>query len=185
MVAFEIAQAALGDLDGIMGVEQEAFAPGIREERATFHGRLRAFPEGNLVLRRRRAAEAVAGYFSSEIWDCVPPARAEFWALGHSAEMRHRPGGSVLYVSSFAVGASARGWGRFLFTQSIERLTQAFPRIERVAFIVCEDWLPARHIYETENFRYTGRLDGFFRPDALARGASRTARAALIMEKDV
>jgi hypothetical protein len=51
--------------------------------------------------------------------------------------------------------------------------------IEQTAFIVNEEWMDARHIYETEGFADSGRLEGFF---ASAGNGSR--RAAIIMIRE-
>lgn len=183
-----VERAREGDIDGIMRVEEASFAPGIREGRSVFIDRIRAFPEGNLVLREPVSeGDAVRGYFSSEIWDSVPT-RADDWALGHLAQGRHCTDGRVLYVSSFAIAPSPHsvkgsGLGHVFFNAALERILDGRENLEKIVLIVNEDWLAARHIYETGNFRYTGMLKGFFRPDACRVDAKNPPQDALIMER--
>ncbi len=126
-----------------------------------------------------QAPRALAGYFTSEIWNDVPPPVTAGWQLGHSARERHHPAGTVLYVSCFAVESASRGNGTELFTRSIAHIAASHPALRTIAFIVHEDWAAARHIYEKAGFAYTGRIDGFF---ATAGGLS---AAALIMQKEL
>lgn len=183
------------DIDEIMRIENESFAPEIREERSVFRDRLETFPDGNFVLVRKAAParkdrdarlphptnpRALAGYFSSEIWDAVPPPVAEEWKLGHSARERHKPDGTVLYVSSFAVEPASRGTGSELFAASLREIASHRPAIRTAAFIVHEDWAAARHIYEKAGFSYAGRIDGFFESAPNGKTA-----AALIMKKEI
>jgi ribosomal-protein-alanine N-acetyltransferase len=195
-MGFLLEQAQPADMDEIMRIEDASFAPEIRESRAVFVDRRETFPEGNLVLFYPQTgipgkslsvsgSRALAGYFSSEIWGTVPPAEPQAWALGHSARERQIPDGKVLYISSFAVEPASRssalkdaggyGAGAFLFNTAIERITGNFPRLDKIAFIVHEDWIAARRIYEKAGFRYSGRIETFFFPYG----------KALIMEKDI
>ncbi len=164
-----------------MRIEDDSFAPELRESRPVFRDRLETFPGGNFVLVRdsSRVPRTLAGYFSSEIWNAVPPPFAAEWQLGHSAHELHKQEGTVLYISSFAVESASRGNGTELFTRSIAHIAARFPALRTIAFIVHEDWAAARHIYEKAGFAYTGRIDGFF---ATAGGLS---AAALIMQKEL
>jgi ribosomal protein S18 acetylase RimI-like enzyme len=197
-MAYRIEQALPDDLEEIMKIEEACFPRGVRERETAFIDRIQTFPEGNLVLLadddqaptrdfadkglRRR----LAGYFTSEIWTTRPlPARGSY-ELDHPASSRHDRNGSVLYVSSLAVKPAARGGaGRLLFTESIRRVLKKCPRVKSVVFIVNEQWLAARHIYETEGFRYTGKIDAFFRLSPDAQTAPKGENAALIMEKEL
>jgi ribosomal-protein-alanine N-acetyltransferase len=179
-----ITQATASDIDEIMRIELACFSPGIREAREVFLDRLTTFPDGNLVLLAgAERGRACAGYLSSEIWNEVPACLHEAWGLGHSAKERHRADGEVLYISSFALDPAFRGKGagRFFFQESIDRICWANPRVKRIAFIVNESWLAARRIYETEGFAYTGKLEGFFAPEA--SNGKRTD--ALVMERNL
>jgi len=186
---FKIEPALPDDIDEIMRIEDESFAPEIREARSVFQDRLETFPEGNFVLVRDTAAHTgqaprtLAGYFASEIWNDVPPPVIAGWQLGHSARERHHPAGTVLYVSSFAVEPVSRGCGTELFKLSIARVAARHPAIRTITFIVHEDWGGARHIYEKAGFAYAGRIEGFF-PKTGEAGAEASA-AALIMKKDL
>lgn len=189
---YQVTQARPGDIDEIMRIENECFERGVREERGTFVERIETFPGGSLILLpgtepewnalpaqldARGAARKCAGYICSEIWASVPAALPAEWKLGHSARERHVEGGTVLYVSSFAVDPAFRGngTGKFFFTEAVGQITGRNPSVERIAFIVNESWLAARRIYETEGFRYTGKMERFFRQ----------TESALIMEKEL
>jgi ribosomal-protein-alanine N-acetyltransferase len=174
-MARALTPATAADLDAIMRIEEGCFDARIREARESFADRLETFPAGFLLLRD--AAEATpVGYLCSEIWEAVPSAEPANFRLGHSARERHSPNGTVLYVSSFAVLPSARGGaGRYLFREGLSSIAATCPRLRRVAFVVCDSWLAARHIYETEGFAYTGRIGGFFPPTS----------DALVMEREL
>lgn len=182
--------AVPGDIREIMRIEEAAFAPGIRESSDVFLARLTVFPRGNTVLLAEPgelpADRRLGGYFCSELWDAAPPLSRESYALGHSMEERHRPGGRVLYISSFAADPGLRGVGRRLFTGSLEMVLRESPGVNRLLLAVNENWSAARRIYETEGFSYTGRLEGFFKePAAGAPGSPGGFSAALIMEKNL
>jgi ribosomal protein S18 acetylase RimI-like enzyme len=179
-MTYRIRPACEDDLAGIMRIESSCFLPGIRESEGVFRDRLAAFPDGNFVLVPDAETSPIAGYFSSEIWTRTPASEKASYELGHSALSRHDPAGTVLYVSSIAVHPDFRGGaGRILFAESIKEILAAYPGLRRSVFIVNETWTAARHIYETEGFRYTGRLDDFFTPTASP------SQAAVIMEKDL
>ncbi|QQO09293.1 hypothetical protein [Breznakiella homolactica] len=179
-----------GDIGEVMRIEDAAFARGIREDRDVFLARLKLFPTGNTVLltgpemaEKPGTVRPLGGYFCSELWDAVPPLTEESYALGHPMEERHDPSGSVLYISSFAADPAVRGVGRLLFTGSLKMILKANPQIARMVLAVNETWLAARHIYETEGFSYTGKLEQFF--DNHDNGDSGVRSDALIMEKSI
>lgn len=160
-----------------MRIEYASFAEGIREDRAVFLDRIAVCRNCVTVLEDDRengagqpmrpsgdqATGSLVGYLSAEIWDSVPEPTAEAYRLGHPPGERHSPKGGILYISSFAIDPAARGGtGRAFLRGSIERITKAAANIERIVFIVHEQWHAARHIYETEGFGYTGKIDGFF-----------------------
>ena len=177
-----IRSAEKTDLKTIINIETASFPSGIQENEAVFLDRITTFPQGTFLFFESEQADA-SGYFSSEIWDTIPPALPEYYELGHSASQRHNHKGSILYISSFAVLPSSRGGtGRFLFKESISKLCTQFPSLNRITFIVHEDWLAARHIYETEGFEYTGTLPHFFNP--IINSPDRNSNA-LIMEKKI
>jgi ribosomal-protein-alanine N-acetyltransferase len=162
---YTVTFALSSDLCGIMAIEDSAFPEGIRESEETFAERLSVFPHGNTVLLEnatQRSARNPAGYFCAELWDEIPPLEAEFYALGHSMKERHVHRGTILYISSLALAPGVKGQGRFLFNESIKLLCAANPQIRSIILLVNELWLPARHIYETEGFRYTEVLKSFF-----------------------
>jgi len=183
------------DIDEILAIEGECFAPGIRETAETFEDRIKAFPSGFIMLDRVGDSPVsraeTAGYFCSELWDTIPSALPERWALGHKASERHVARGSVLYVSSFAVLPTYRGGtGTTFFAEAIASIVSRNPGIRDIAFIVNEEWTAARRIYEHAGFDYIGTLPGFFpaanaanAPDAAT--APRSRAAALIMTKNI
>lgn len=181
---FRIRPAVKGDLDAILAIEGECFAPGIRETHETFEDRLLAFTPGFIMLERvdgrdERGAES-AGYFCSELWESIPDSIPERWALGHKASDRHVTDGTVLYVSSFAVRPAHRGGtGAAFFAEAIATVISKSPWIRDIAFIVNEEWTAARRIYERAGFGYLGSLPGFFPASA----ATDARAAALIMSK--
>ncbi len=188
-MAFKFEQAQPEDIYEIMRIEDESFAPEVRERQSVFQNRLETFPGGNFVLVQNIDPRQLAGYFSAEIWNAIPPSDAAEWALGYSASERHNPEGTVLYVSSFAVEQESRrtatknstiqGPGGFLFKLAINYITARNAALRTIAFIVHEDWSAARHIYEKAGFSYTGRIDKFF------TSAEKTSAAALIMQKEI
>ena len=198
-----IRNAIPGDIDEIMRIEHASFADGIREDRATFLDRIAVCRDCVTVLEGERdsytgqstqpsgiqTTGSLAGYLSAEIWGRVPEPTAEAYRLGHPARERHFAEGVVLYISSFAIDPAARGGaGRAFFRGSIERIAKSAPSIERIVFIVHEQWHTALHIYETEGFSYTGTIDGFFHRENMRaippHAENRPYDAnALIMEK--
>ncbi|HPS44786.1 MAG TPA: hypothetical protein PK542_09895 [Treponemataceae bacterium] len=176
-MAFVTTYAAPGDIDEIMRIEDASFAPTVREARETFIDRLSTRPACCTVLAcdEPRDGRRLSGYLSAEVWDRVPEPTARAYGLGHRASERQVTEGTVLYISSFAVDPLSRGGvGRPFFRDSIGLIRSHYPTLERIAFIVHEDWLAARHIYEGEGFRYTGKIAGFFAPDH---------KSALVMER--
>jgi ribosomal-protein-alanine N-acetyltransferase len=182
------------DIGGIMSIEDSAFSEGIRENAETFLERLSIFPKGNTLLleevETQRSARKPAGYFCSELWDEIPPPEPEFYALGHSMKERNVSSGNILYISSLAMMPGIKGQGRFLFNESLKLICTANPQIRSIILLVNELWLPARHIYETEGFRYTEVLKSFFSEHrgstALHRGKNTSVKSdGLLMRKDL
>jgi ribosomal-protein-alanine N-acetyltransferase len=182
---FSVTFAVPSDLDGIMQIENAAFPQGIRESKEVFRERLRIFPAGNTILLKDEAAnenKTPVGYFCSELWDQIPPPKPEFYALEHSITERHKISGAVLYISSLAIMPHTKGQGRFLFTESIKMIRAKNPQIRTIVLLVNEKWLPARHIYETEGFRYTKNLPSFF--SKIDTNGTLIQSAGLLMQKD-
>jgi ribosomal-protein-alanine N-acetyltransferase len=183
---FFVTKAVPSDIDGIMAIEDAAFPKGIRESAETFLERLSVFPAGNTILQEDKTpseARNPAGYFCSELWDEIPPQKAEFYALEHSIKEKHQSGGEILYISSLAIMPNAKGQGRFLFDESIKLIRAENPHIRSTILLVNELWLPARRIYETEGFRYTGKLESFF---SEVKNDEKLVRSdALLMQKDL
>ncbi len=164
------------DIEGIMRVEDASFAPGIRESRETFEDRIDSCP-GCITVLSDGHDGPIYGYLTAEIWDRVPEPTTESYRLGHAASERHVERGTVLYVSSFAVEPARRGGiGRPFFRESLALIAKNHHALERVAFIVHEDWLAARRIYESEGFSYAAEIAGFFGPEG---------KSALVMEKSL
>ncbi len=185
---FTVVWALPSDIEEIMAIEDAAFPEGIRESPGTFLERLRVFPRGNTVLLDENGLSQdkprkLAGYFCSELWDDIPPVQPEFYKLGHSMEERHSNTGRILYISSLAAAPGVKGAGRLLFSGSLNQICAATPHINSIILLVNTLWVPARHIYETEGFRYTGTLGSFF-TDTGKDGIPVTADG-LLMQKDL
>ncbi|MDR2901214.1 MAG: hypothetical protein LBV20_06810 [Treponema sp.] len=184
---YAITWALPSDIDGIMTIENAAFSKGIRESAKTFTERLTVFPHGNTVLLEEadtsHAARKAAGYFCSELWDAIPPPEPGFYKLEHSIKDRHSDKGTILYISSLALSPEIKGKGRFLFNESLKLICGANPQICSIVLLVNALWLPARHIYETEGFQYTGSLSAFFRQTA--KNGKPAISDGLLMQKDV
>ncbi len=158
------------DIDAIMAIERNAFIPDIQENQKTFEERIKVFNQGFTLLADtsdkailERGKAFVCGYFSSEIWDGLP-ATDDIFKLGHSAKKAHKKDGSVLYISSFALLSQYRGKGlaRKFFHDSVTGICEANKNIKTILLLVNEEWLSARHIYETEGFSELRRLPSFF-----------------------
>ncbi len=161
---FLLERASVADLDQVMGLEDEGFPPGIRESRAVFERRIRAFPEGFLLARP--AGQAAMGYLCAEIWKDWDLQNESRFDLGHDIGTWLDPRGHTLYVASMTVAASYRGGtGRALFRRSLERLADDFPQLTSAVLIVNEHWTAARRIYGDDGFVETARLPAFFRPE--------------------
>lgn len=158
------------DISEIMKIERAAFIPAIQENQRTFEERLSVFPEGffvlsdnsdETVLQNRKAQ--VAGYFTSEIWREFPE-NDDVFTLGHSASKTHDINGNVLYFSSFAILPAFQGkhLAEPFLTSCLKSVCGAFPAIKKIALLVCEEWLGARHLYEKLGFKQVRVIKDFF-----------------------
>jgi ribosomal-protein-alanine N-acetyltransferase len=184
---FTVTLALPSDIKEIMMIEEAAFPQGIRECADTFMERLMFFPAGNTVLLKndntQNVSRRLAGYFCSELWNEIPPQEPAFYILDHSIKNRHFPNGKYLYISSLAVASKINGKGRFLFTESLRLICSANPQIRSIILLVNDLWIPARHIYETEGFRYIGRFSSFF--TAIEKDEKTSISDGLLMRKDL
>jgi len=158
------------DIPDIMKIERAAFIPSIQENQKTFEERLEVFPEGFFVLADNsektvfeNGRPEIAGYFTSEIWKSFPE-NDEIFSLGHLASKIHDKNGSVLYFSSFAILPAFQGkhLAENFLVCCLKDLCAAFPNIKKVALLVCEEWLSARHIYEKIGFKEVRVIKNFF-----------------------
>lgn len=158
------------DIDGIMAVEEASFIPAIREERNVFLDRINTFQHGFLILEKEGK---LAGYFCGELWNSVPGNNKVF-ALGHSASQTHCNEGCVLYISSFAISPRYRGLGLGtpFFCGCLRFIAKEFPKIKTLLLLVNEEWLSARHIYESIGFKVIRVIPGFFPSEVNAGGSS-------------
>ena len=107
MQKYAIRCAESRDIEAIMRVEHQSFAAGIAETQAVFAERLACAARCNYVLLDS-GAQSVCGYVTAEIWETAPFDPALF-SLGHSVREQHRPDGTTLYISSFALLPEVRG----------------------------------------------------------------------------
>lgn len=158
------------DIPEIMKIERAAFIPAIQENQKTFEERLSVFPEGFFVLADnsdetvlQNGKAQVAGYFTSEIWREFPE-NDDVFTLGHSALKTHDINGSVLYFSSFAILPVFQGkhLAEPFLTSCLKSVCGSFPAIEKIALLVCEEWLGARHLYEKLGFKQVRVIKDFF-----------------------
>lgn len=158
------------DIESIMKIERTAFIPEIQEKQKTFEERLSVFPQGFFVLADNsdktvleNGKADIIGYFTSEIWREFPE-NDEIFTLGHSAAKTHDINGSVLYFSSFAILPSFQGkhLAEPFLTSCLKSVCDAFPKIKKIALLVDEEWLSARHLYEKLGFKQVRVIKDFF-----------------------
>lgn len=162
-------QAELLDLDDIMQIEHASFLPGVIERRDVFAWRIRAFPDGFLLLCQEGSA-VPCGYICSEIWEYKEVLLPKDFELNHLPQERHRPAGEEIYISSMALAPEVRhrGFGRYLFNELLSRVAVGFPHVQRAVLVVSEQWKAAQRIYLSAGFRITFKFPGFFKPDGCA-----------------
>lgn len=158
------------DIPDIMKIEHAAFIPEIQEKQKTFEERLQVFPQGFFVLADNsdktvleNGKAQVVGYFTSEIWSGFPE-NDEIFKLGHSIKKTHDINGAVLYFSSFAILPTFQGQklAEPFLTSCLKSVCGAFPNIKKIALLVCEEWLGARHLYEKLRFEEVRSIKDFF-----------------------
>lgn len=188
MMAYTVRGATSSDIEAIMHIEQQSFADGIAETQVTFAERLTCADQCNYVLLSSDS-QSVCGYVTAEIWDAAQFDPALF-SLGHSVREQHRPDGTTLYISSFALlpevrgtriprsalsiesraskagadtaqGEPTIGLAALFFTTVLERIGAAFPQLERIVLLVHEDWHNALALYEKYGFTPIQTLDRF------------------------
>jgi len=188
MQKYAIRCAESRDIEAIMRVEHESFADGIAETQTTFAERLTCADQCNYVLLSSDS-QSVCGYVTAEIWDAAQFDPALF-SLGHSVREQHRPDGTTLYISSFALlpevrgiriprsalsiesraskagadtakGEPTIGLAALFFTTVLERIGAAFPQLERIVLLVHEEWHNALALYEKYGFTPIQTLDRF------------------------
>lgn len=178
---FTLKAASKADIDGIMRVEKESFAPEIQELRETFLQRLTVFSEGFIVFEHD-ATRRAAGYMCTELWD-AETAETERFSVGHDIRRFHRAEGSALYISSFALLKEFRGKGNGarLFHAALHHFTQKLT-VKNAVLMVREDWKNARAIYEKAGFQTYAVFDKAFPVD---RGGDGGFKRGLLMKADV
>lgn len=188
MQKYAIRCAESRDIEAIMRVEHQSFAAGIAETQAVFAERLACAARCNYVLLDS-GAQSVCGYVTAEIWETAPFDPALF-SLGHSVREQHRPDGTTLYISSFALlpevrgtriplsalsiesraskagadtaqGEPTVGLAALFFSAALERIAASFPQLERIVLLVHEDWRKAIALYEAYGFTRMHTLEQF------------------------
>ncbi len=92
------------DIPAVVEIDSEAFSPyGTAEKPETFQARLRAFPNGFIILV---AENEIAGYGYSEKWLTErEPGKDE------DTLETHQPDGKIFYITAMAVRVKYRGRG--------------------------------------------------------------------------
>ncbi len=153
------------DIDRIMELEADGFAPAIRESREVMLTRLRHFPQGFLVLEHDAR---IIGYLCSERWTIDDASDTQFdpdlFILGHDIRHTHRTDGDCLYISSMTVDPAHRGngVGRRFFTQALALLRRQLPGLRASVLLLSAEWHGAHRIYLSCGYAEVTRLDGFF-----------------------
>ena len=164
MNRLRLIEATPHDLDDIMRLETEGFAPGNREERAVYERRIAVFPEGSLM---GEYDGKTVGCIFSEIWRAQESLIPGDFKLGHDIAQRHDPlYGAELYITSMTIDPAYRGQqlGFDLFNGCIEYVLARFPRVESALLLVNETWTQAHEIYKQSGFHEIMRLSQFFSP---------------------
>lgn len=172
---FFLRNAVPADVPQIMKIEDASFIAPIRESADVFAARIDVFPEGFVVFSeavRADAAAPLAGYLCGELWRETPEAAADL-SVGHDIACAHCAGGSVFYISSFALLPEFRGKGngRQLFARAVEYACGRCRRVSELALLVNEEWTGARRIYTDFGFSEVRRIPQMFPADG---GGSRT-----------
>ncbi|HET6596174.1 MAG TPA: GNAT family N-acetyltransferase [Anaerolineales bacterium] len=92
------------DIPAVVEIDSEAFSPyGTAEKPETFQARLRAFPNGFIILV---AENEIAGYGCSEKWltEREP-------GLDENPLVTHQPDGKIFCITAMAVRVKSRGRG--------------------------------------------------------------------------
>ncbi len=163
-MSFGIRNATADDIEKIMEIEKSAFIPEIQERRGLFLERIELFRKGFVIFFEKENGKT-AGYLSSELWKNVPSSEAAF-SIGHEMKDFHCDGGSVLYISSFAIFPRFRGQGNGLafFSMAVDYIMQSVPSINNGVLLVNEKWQAALKIYGQYGFVEKFRIGNIF-PD--------------------
>jgi ribosomal protein S18 acetylase RimI-like enzyme len=133
-----LAEATLHDLDRIMDMEVQGFAPGNTELREVYELRIKIFPQGSLIAY---SGSEYVGCIFTEIWKESPIPVAEHFTLGHDILERHDPLlGTELYITSMTISPAFRGkgLGSRLFLGCINRVAAAYPQLTSALLLVNE-----------------------------------------------
>ncbi len=163
-----IFRAALpSDIRAIMDIEAASFDAATRESEEIFLSRIEICKNCFIVFEDA-PSHTICGYFSAEKWEHIPDGDKAF-SLEHDPASSHRPTGSVLYLSSFAILPSYRskGIGKKLFAQSVDRFSSQNPEVKTALLLVNEAWRGALHIYKKNGFSEFRRIENFFTEDGV------------------
>ena len=130
------------DIPAVVEINAEAFAPyGTAETLETFQRRLRAFPDGFIILI---AENEIAAYGCSEKWltEREP-------ALDEDASVTHQPDGRILCITAMAVKKKYQGRGYSLLM--LDKLMEIAHR-EGCRKIVLET-THAQDLYQQRGFK--------------------------------
>lgn len=164
------------DVPSIMNIERQSFIPSIQEKKKVFEKRLKAFPEGFLVLSdasekavKEYGFAPTCGYFCCELWEMFPSEAdsklvEKRFSLGHNPLHAHKADAPYLYISSFAILKEYRskGIGEKFFNASVAALCGANPQVKKIILLVNSEWENAIKIYRKAGFEENYVLKEFF-----------------------
>lgn len=157
-----IRYATENDINDIMQIEKDSFAPGICETREVFLERLR-FCDKYFLIAEDKVQDKVFAYCVAEKWRDIPE-NDDSYLLNHHSGKTHIFDGSVLYLSSFALLGSYRGkgMGKRLFDLFLQFFIDNDSLIKKSLLLVNEEWKSAIAIYKAKGFVPIKRINNFF-----------------------
>lgn len=144
----------------LMEIETLSFAEGICEDASVYERRIQVWPEGNLGFFYDRT---LLGFLCCELWEFQKSYDLARFSLSHDPNTYHRPSGSELYISSFALDPTYRHIlrGRMAFSLGMEYLSLSQSFLSAI-LLVSDDWEGAKRIYRDYGFTEIRRLRQFF-----------------------
>ena len=147
-------------IDRLMEIETLSFPEGICEDASVYERRIQVWHQGNLGFFNGRT---LLGFLCCELWEFQKSYDLARFSLSHDPNSYHRPSGSELYISSFALDPKYRHLlrGKTAFSLGMEflGLSQSF---SSAILLVSDEWEAAKRIYRDYGFIEIRRLRQFF-----------------------